>query len=434
MTKSIAALCVFLLPATASAFCGTYVGGAGTQITNSASEVVLVREGNWTTLTVSNDFTGDTTDFALVIPVPEVMPEGAIKTIDPAVIDRMDDYSSPRLVSYVCDDFAPSETDADTDSDTDSDTDWDGDTSDTADVHVEAEYEVDEYTIVILSATQSSSLINWLGNNGYAVSNEAEELLGEYLEAGSYFFAAKVSFDEVPEDGMFLSPIQFTYQADVFSLPIRIGTIASPGVQDLIVYAINSYDDGEVHIANYPKIDIESECMVDTNAEDFAEFYANQYTDAYEEQDGAAWAVEYSWGAAGCDPCTGTPPSDEDMYTLGYGQHRTIWDMYFTRLHMRYTKEAATQDLVLYKSGLTDQSQQRYVQYEKYLEDRFPVCGYGWRDNPGSCDNISNTGDDDDDDDDDDDTSGKKGAGCSAIGVTGIGLWTIVLFTFRRRK
>ena len=43
--------------------------------------------------------------FALVIPVPEVIPEDKVKVLEPELFDRLDAYSQPRLVTYTCEDF-----------------------------------------------------------------------------------------------------------------------------------------------------------------------------------------------------------------------------------------------------------------------------------------------------------------------------------------
>ena len=59
---------------------------------------------------------------------------------------------------------------------------------DTGGVNGEAGYVVGEYQIVILSAGQSGALFTWLTDNGYAVPATAQDLLGEYIEAGSDFF------------------------------------------------------------------------------------------------------------------------------------------------------------------------------------------------------------------------------------------------------
>ena len=52
------ALALAAAPA-ARAFCGVYVAKADTKLFNRASQVVLVRDGDRTVLTMANDFKGD---------------------------------------------------------------------------------------------------------------------------------------------------------------------------------------------------------------------------------------------------------------------------------------------------------------------------------------------------------------------------------------
>ena len=85
---------------TAQAFCGFYVAKADTAIFNRASQVVLVRDGDRTVLTMANDFEGDVEDFAMVIPVPTFIERGQINVTDKAIIDHLDAYTAPRLVEY----------------------------------------------------------------------------------------------------------------------------------------------------------------------------------------------------------------------------------------------------------------------------------------------------------------------------------------------
>ena len=40
----------------------------------------------------------------------------------------------------------------------------------------------------------------------------------------------------------------------------------------------------------------------------------------------AAWATEYAWASAGCDPCSAEPPSDQDLVNLGFTGERTDLD------------------------------------------------------------------------------------------------------------
>ena len=69
----------------AHGFCGTFVGGAGSDIYNKYSQAAIVRNANQTTLTIQNDVQGEFSNFAMVIPVPSVLPEEAINVIDPVV-------------------------------------------------------------------------------------------------------------------------------------------------------------------------------------------------------------------------------------------------------------------------------------------------------------------------------------------------------------
>src|SRR5438552_8088042 len=90
----------FLIASNARAFCGFYVAKGDAKIYNKASQVVLVRDGDRTVMTMANDFKGDPREFAVVVPVPTVLEKGQIRVGDKAVIDRIDAYSAPRLVEY----------------------------------------------------------------------------------------------------------------------------------------------------------------------------------------------------------------------------------------------------------------------------------------------------------------------------------------------
>jgi hypothetical protein len=445
---SLVSLAALWTSAPAHAFCGTYVGGAGAEIYNNVAQVAIVRRGSRTVLSIANDIEGDTSDFALVVPVPEVLPESAIHVLEPELFARLDSYSEPRLVRYECEDF---ERDDELDDGGDGGGSDGADGGDGGDVDVEAEYIVGEYQIVILSATESEALFTWLEGNGYAVPESTVPLLQEYLDAGAYFFAAKVSGDADIGSGDTLSPLQFAYDSAVFSLPVRLGTANSPGEQDLIIYGVNEFSAGRMGISNYPEVSVEDECLwMPDGEESLATFYADRFTEAWSASGQAAWAVEYAWGASGCDPCTGEPPDLQDLVSLGFDPYETgepapnVRDVFFTRLHMRYTPAQATQDLALYQSGLTDQQQVRYIEHETFLEDRWPICTTGWADDPGSCDSTEGTGDgsgdgpggDWDDDDNSADDGDNKGSGCSTAGslAGGVALVLALAGALRRRE
>ncbi|MGE3647527.1 MAG: DUF2330 domain-containing protein, partial [Reyranellaceae bacterium] len=92
---------VLSLPAAeVSAFCGFYVGKADASLFNQASQVILARDGDHTVITMLNDYKGDLTEFALVVPVPVVLKREQVKVVDKKIFERIDGYSSPRLAEY----------------------------------------------------------------------------------------------------------------------------------------------------------------------------------------------------------------------------------------------------------------------------------------------------------------------------------------------
>lgn len=441
------ALAVAATPA--HAFCGAYASSAGTDIYNSVSEVVLVRQGDRTTITVANDVEGAAgAGFAMLLPVPEILSEDDVHVLAPDTFDVLDGYTRPRMVTYTCDDFEPQWEDpcereplfrsfavAEENA---MDAGGFADTGQAApNVDVEAEFVVGEYEIVILSAEESDDLFAWLGSQGYAVSDATADAVQEYLDAGAYFFAAKVSAEADIADGQMLSPLQFGYQADVFSLPIRIGTAASKGQQDLIVYTVTDFADGAVGISNYPEMSIEDECMLDGGTfaddhdNDLGHFYQDAFTEAYFAEPGADWMLEYAWGNGHCDPCTGEQPDEQKLANVGFDFDQMQAGYMVSRLHMRYTPEEATEDLVLYLSGRTEQEQVRFIEPNPKLEWKFPVCGIGMVSDPGTCDYESPYPQE---------CGGDDCGGCAAIdrsapagwlglaGLVGIGLWS------RRRR
>ena len=82
------------------AFCGFYVAKADTDLFNESSKVILTRDENRTILTMANDYQGEVSEFALVVPIPYVFQEEQIRVGDPLVFERIDSYSAPRLVEY----------------------------------------------------------------------------------------------------------------------------------------------------------------------------------------------------------------------------------------------------------------------------------------------------------------------------------------------
>lgn len=345
---------MFLLALLASpAFaCPTIATGTTAPLDFDTARVAIVREGGRTTFSVSINPAGDPQAFALVLPVPEILDESEVRTLDPSIFVSLDGYSAPRHVSDAgC---GSGDTGDSSDTDADSDSDADGST-----VDVEAQYTVGEYLVTILSATESTGLETWLDTNGYYLADGAEPLLAEYIEGGSYFLTAKVADDAAVADGTPLSPLQVSYDSEIFSIPIRLATLNSPGEQDMVIYAVVDEADGRVGISNFPEFQVPSGCIWGSAADDFAAAYDALYTSAWTPLADAGWAVEFAGGPYSCNPCTGVYPTEAEIAELGFtGDY---YDHYLTRIHMRYTPEQADQNLMLYASGLDESKVTAYA-------------------------------------------------------------------------
>ena len=94
----ILAALILAAPPEARAFCGFYVGKADTSLYNHASQVAVVRHDDKTVISLMNDYQGAPSDFALVVPVPVVLRKEQIHIGERALFDKLDSYSSPRLV------------------------------------------------------------------------------------------------------------------------------------------------------------------------------------------------------------------------------------------------------------------------------------------------------------------------------------------------
>ena len=232
----------------AHAFCGTYVGSPGVELVNRTSQVVLARQGDKTTLTLVADYEGPLSDFALLIPVPESLEPDRIRTIDPAVVDRLDRYSTPRLVSYTCRDavdvtplgcsLALGGCGADAAYDTLGTVPVDVDLEAAAgSVTVEAQFQVAEYDVALLSAEGADGLYAWLELEGYAIPEGGEDVLQGYIDAGSHFLAAKVHLDTVAEGAARLSPTPAPVRGRGLDAAAADRTISGSGEQEVIVYA-----------------------------------------------------------------------------------------------------------------------------------------------------------------------------------------------------
>ncbi|NER25843.1 MAG: DUF2330 domain-containing protein, partial [Symploca sp. SIO1C2] len=352
------------------AFCGFYVAKADTKLYNQASQVVIARDRDRTILTMANDYQGDVQDFALVVPVPVVLTEEQVHVGDPKIIQRLDNFSAPRLVEYFdSDPCAPPIVFARPSAPVAESSGRRGIAEDQAlGVTVEERFSVGEYDIVILSAKESNGLETWLKRNGYRIPRGANSLLKPYIRQNLKFFVAKVNLQEFEEAGyQNLRPLMMAYESPKFMLPIRLGMINSTKEQDLIVYILSPQ--GQAEVTNYRTVQVPSNTELPVFVKDeFADFYQAMFQKSYEQERKKVAFLEYAWDMSWCDPCADNPLTPEELKKAG-----VFWlnasrgtNVFITRLHVRYSRDKFPADLMFQETSNRQNFQGRYVLRHPY--------------------------------------------------------------------
>ncbi len=379
-------LCATLLcaPPDAHAFCGFYVGKADASLINHASQVAMVRSGDRTVISLMNDYQGELSEFALVVPVPVVLQREQVHVGDRELFRKLEAYSAPRLVEYhdpdPCEIMRPlasaargtmggaAETAA-------------SNAAKSLGVTVEAQYTVGEYDIVMLSAKQSEGLETWLLENGYKIPYGARRALEPYIRDGMKFFVAKVNLKEHARTGLqYLRPLQFAFESPKFMLPIRLGMINAQGPQDLIIYLLTR--DGRAETTNYRTVRLPTGSEIPGYVRDeFPAFYKAMFDEQVKREQMRVAFTEYVWDMGWCDPCAAPPLTRDELRQLGVFwldggvQPMTQPNMWpyrppvpsgpvpviLTRLHVRYSAETFPEDLVFQETNDHENYQARYV-------------------------------------------------------------------------
>ncbi len=368
---ALAAFVVLASPPAAS-FCGFYVGKADSRLFNEASQVILVRREGKTVISMANDYRGELTEFALVVPVPQVLERGQIHIGERRIFERIDAYSAPRLAEYFdpdpCSPKYPRSIGAVDAAAPMSVAKEEIKRRKALGVTVEAAYTVGEYDIVMLSAKQSDGLETWLTENGYRIPKGASAALRPYVRQAMKFFVAKVNLKEQAKTGVaYLRPLQFAFESDKFMLPVRLGMLNAKGPQDLVLYVLTPQ--GRVETTNYRTVKVPANMDLPPFVRgEFAPTYKALFDVQAAREDFRAIFTEYFWDMGWCDPCAADPLTQDELRQAG-----VFWldpaasargggqPVMLTRLHLRYTKDSLPEDLVFQETADRQNFQARYV-------------------------------------------------------------------------
>ena len=276
-----------------------------------ATQVVLMRDGTTTVVTMRNNYRGPAEEFLMVVPVPQVLRRDDVKVLKDEVFERVSEVSSPRLIEYREDDPCPERSSGVLFGGTAAKSSGGlgsmrSDTSEEyvpSEIRIEDEFKVGEYDISVLSATESRGLLTWLESEGWGVPDGADALIQPYIEQGMYFFVAKVDPSKLDfDDGEAkLSALRFHYDSEDFALPIRLGLINAEEHQDLLIHILAKNQRYEV--ANYSNVFLPTGLKVKRSTlTRFSSFYESLFLHTMNKNKGAV-VTEYARRAfcSGCD-------------------------------------------------------------------------------------------------------------------------------------
>ncbi|WP_424972352.1 DUF2330 domain-containing protein [Dinoroseobacter sp. S76] len=370
MRRVLLVLGLLCLPGLAQAFCGFYVARSDGRLLNETSKVVYTRNGVFSTITMSSDYQGPASEFALVVPTPSVLERDDIRTVNPEIIAHLDRYTAPRLVEYFDEDPCTSPVLYEGVSVEETNSVFSRKEPSRPQrgpkalgVTVEASYAVGSYDIEILSAKRSDGLVTYLTQEGCKLPDGAAPVLGDYIGAGMKFFVAKVNLARHDaETAQELQPLQIRFRSREFMLPIQLGKLNAEAPQTAVFYMLTS--SGRVEVANYTATELPTNVDVPAFIEQmFPLFYTSVFQKAVGDRGGLV--LEYGWDMGWCDPCADDSVPNEDLRILG-----ARWlepsdfpgeGVYVTRYRARYTKDQMPRDIMFKTTKNRDNFQGRYA-------------------------------------------------------------------------
>jgi len=261
-----------------------------------ASAVVILRDGRRTVLTIEAAYRGPATDLSMVIPIPSAINREAVRTVSGTLFRRFDGDTAPRVrhVWPPCPrrNRMPMRT---------SSAEVAGDgfsgggrteaqrVQEDYGVEIQDEWPVDEYDVTLLGAEQSNGLLAFLRERGLSLPQVAETMLRGYIESGHRFALFHVDPQRAQRlgDRMMLSPIQIEYESDELRVPVRLGTLNSPGEQELLLYVLSP--EGRYEMANRTNLNAPTDLRMRRDARGaFAELYTSITDEIFRRNPGAA--------------------------------------------------------------------------------------------------------------------------------------------------
>ncbi|MBL8625571.1 MAG: DUF2330 domain-containing protein [Myxococcales bacterium] len=270
---------------------------AGGEAFGDAAQVVPMRHGTRTVLSVQSAYDGPVDAFAMIVPVPAGLRATDVQALPRGVVAHIDQIGAPLLEeSWPEDDCldrpapprpprfgavavgvpgalvargAPG-------------------------VTIEAQFTAGEYQLAVVAATDPARLAAWLRAERYAVPAGAAAALAPSLAGGMQLLVAKVDPAKATFVGgrLALSPLRLTYERDDLALPVALGLARPDGPHDLIVSILGPLQ--AYRLAGRAPI-VMPDGAYPAARDAFERFYAAEFARVQADHPGAV-VTETTWG------------------------------------------------------------------------------------------------------------------------------------------
>jgi hypothetical protein len=349
--------------------CGGFFTTTTTASTEAATvsdiRVLLVKGQGTVDQVVQVGYSGKATEFAWIYPVPS---NPQVSEVPSAVLGKLEELTRPKIyittyeesggggshssVGFGCaasSDMASSKGGAPNE--------------EVPDVKVWQNGQVGAFVYVVLSATKTSDLTDWLNSNGFAVPSK-NDILDHYVALGWYFVAMKVSVlasqsGDVPST----TTIRLHYAADEVRYPSRMIASSPAAKVSIEFYLVSTDPTQELVTTSFGEVDFDGGSLEATSST------THNYDALFDSQvAGGALVREVSLTQGW------TPPPGLDWIP---------GSSVLTRLRTRLPREALSRDIVFKTAQATAMTNQYNLTYYPNQSATVPlalVFGVGaWR-------------------------------------------------------
>lgn len=210
--RIMAAVPIWLLfGSSAAAMCIWFVPPSRQFAPATNMKTFISREEGEVRMVAQPEFSGNATDFALVMPFPS---QPTVAEAPEEIFNELEDLTNPVITQR--DDVVILEA-----------ADATAVRARDSGVRVIEERDVGDYSTVTLEATSADGLSSWLEENGYEMTGQKRDIVSQYVGENAYFVALKVNMEAAKVDSLGilkgqLKPIEFSFAADNAVLPLRL--------------------------------------------------------------------------------------------------------------------------------------------------------------------------------------------------------------------